>query len=194
MADGSGSGADLHPLQSPWTLWYYQAPANGSHSGGSGEWEQNLTAVGSFETVEGFWGYYRNAIWPSCIDFKSNYHLFKKGIQPMWEDPANEKGGKWVWAILSQLDKYWDNLVLGLIGEAIDPTGDEVCGAVISRRRAADRISVWNRTSDNKDLIMNLGKAIKKAVIDEVEHPPKFSMEWTVHMENNKTKPIRYTM
>lgn len=56
MADGSGSGADLHPLQSPWTLWYYQAPANGSHSGGSGEWEQNLTAVGSFETVEGFWG------------------------------------------------------------------------------------------------------------------------------------------
>lgn len=89
----------------------------------------------------------------------------------------------------------------------------QVCGAVISRRRAADRISVWNRTyvkvnrdlgqartaeslcsSDNKDLIMNLGKAIKKAVIDEVEHPPKFSMEWTVHMENNKTKPIRYTM
>ncbi|CAG8692284.1 14801_t:CDS:2, partial [Racocetra fulgida] len=26
----------------------------------------------------------------------SNYHLFKKGIKPMWEDPANEQGGKWV--------------------------------------------------------------------------------------------------
>lgn len=24
-------------------------------------------------------------------------HLFKKGIKPMWEDPANKKGGKWVY-------------------------------------------------------------------------------------------------
>lgn len=29
----------------------------------------------------------------------SNYHLFKLGIKPMWEDAANEKGGKWVMQI-----------------------------------------------------------------------------------------------
>jgi translation initiation factor 4E len=38
--------------------------------------------------------------------------LFKAGVQPMWEDPMNEKGGKWV-AGLSRgkreefLDSYW---------------------------------------------------------------------------------------
>lgn len=26
----------------------------------------------------------------------TDLHLFKEGIQPMWEDAANAKGGKWV--------------------------------------------------------------------------------------------------
>ena len=26
----------------------------------------------------------------------SNYHLFKEGIKPEWEDPVNDLGGKWV--------------------------------------------------------------------------------------------------
>lgn len=26
----------------------------------------------------------------------SDYHLFKQGIEPKWEDSANAKGGKWV--------------------------------------------------------------------------------------------------
>jgi translation initiation factor 4E len=26
----------------------------------------------------------------------TNLRLFKGGIKPMWEDPSNEKGGKWV--------------------------------------------------------------------------------------------------
>lgn len=38
------------------------------------------------------------------------------------------------------LDQYWENLVLGLVGETIDSDGNEICGAVISRRRAGENI------------------------------------------------------
>jgi len=26
----------------------------------------------------------------------SNYHLFKDGVEPKWEDPQNVRGGKWL--------------------------------------------------------------------------------------------------
>jgi translation initiation factor 4E len=45
----------------------------------------------------------------------SNYHLFKEGVQPMWEDPQNAKGGKWVTQVAKakkkELDSYWLNTV-----------------------------------------------------------------------------------
>jgi hypothetical protein len=35
-----------------------------------------------------------------------NYHVFKNGIKPMWEDPQNNKGGKWILLLKgSQKDK-----------------------------------------------------------------------------------------
>jgi hypothetical protein len=32
---------------------------------------------------------------PSKLPLGSNYHLFKLDVRPAWEDPHNEKGGKW---------------------------------------------------------------------------------------------------
>ena len=52
----------------------------------------------------------------------------------MWEDDANANGGKWVINLKSdknQLNAFWENLVLGMIGETID-VGDEITGAVVS--------------------------------------------------------------
>ena len=31
----------------------------------------------------------------SELAVKSDYHLFKKGVRPEWEDPQNKHGGKW---------------------------------------------------------------------------------------------------
>jgi translation initiation factor 4E len=45
---------------------------------------------------------------PLCCFFSStgNYHVFKNGIKPMWEDPQNNKGGKWILLLKgSQKDK-----------------------------------------------------------------------------------------
>jgi hypothetical protein len=41
--------------------------------------------------------------------------LFKEGIRPAWEDPVNESGGKWVYALRDReaLDDTWMNMVNG---------------------------------------------------------------------------------
>jgi translation initiation factor 4E len=41
---------------------------------------------------------YRFLKLPSQIPAGANYHLFKKGIKPAWEDPHNKKGGKWTFS------------------------------------------------------------------------------------------------
>ena len=48
--------------------------------------------------------------------------------------------------------KYWEELVLAIIGEQFD-VGNEICGAVVSTRANEDIISVWNKTNDNQEAI-----------------------------------------
>eukprot|EP00953_Heterococcus_sp_UTEX-ZZ885_P008207 4924-Heterococcus_DN1.PRE.2 len=73
--------------------------------------------------------------------------------RPEWEDAANATGGEWSCRerlTTHALDTYWENLVLGLIGETID-WGDEyvcmytvtvhaqICGArVVDKSRGKD--------------------------------------------------------
>lgn len=80
--------------------------------------------------------------------------LFKKGIQPRWEDVANKSGSELVASKSYSpevLDVFWENLVMGLIGETIDE-GDEICGCrVVNQTRKGKptyKIELWMRTTD----------------------------------------------
>jgi translation initiation factor 4E len=69
--------------------------------------------IATCRTVEEFWRCYSHLVRPNELVNKSasgkplstvnvfqvspsDYHLFKEGISPLWEDEANEKGGKWM--------------------------------------------------------------------------------------------------
>lgn len=42
----------------------------------------------------------------------SDYHLFKQGVRPVWEDSININGGKWIVRLKKGLaSRYWENLV-----------------------------------------------------------------------------------
>lgn len=60
---------------------------------------------------------YNNILAPTKLAIGSNYHLFKEGIRPMWEDPINAKGGKWIFTNArsrkARLDECWLNVVRG---------------------------------------------------------------------------------
>lgn len=152
-----------HPLENEWSFWYDKRPATSRRVRGEQDsYESNLREIGNFGTVEDFWRYYNHMVKPSKIETNANYHFFKKGIKPMWEDAQNSKGGKWVITMKDKglVDILWENVLLGLVGETLD-IEDEVCGAVFSRRKGGDRIAVWNRNRANEPAIMSIGRQLK---------------------------------
>lgn len=128
------------------------------------EYEAGLTVICEVSTVEEFCRYFNWLKPPSKLERNSNYHLFKQGIKPMWEDEANANGGKWVLTMKMNpqlLDRCWFYLALALIGEDLDES-DEICGAVVSLRSKVDRIQLWTRSKDDVEKINGIGKKLVK--------------------------------
>jgi hypothetical protein len=187
-----------HPLEYEWTFWYDKRPAAGKRLKGEQEsYESNLRAIGTFGTVEDFWRYYNHLVKPSKLELNSNYHFFKNGIKPMWEDSANSKGGKWVLTFKDKnlLDACWENVVLGLVGETLD-VENEITGAVMSRRKAGDRIAIWNKSKDNETAIMGVGRKLKALLgVD----PSKVQSSYQSHEDSMKSgasysNPAKYRL
>ncbi|CAG9800342.1 unnamed protein product [Chironomus riparius] len=149
-----------HPLQHPWTLWYFEPDRNKS-------WEDNQNKVSTFTTVEDFWSLFTHIKQPSEVKIGSDYSLFKEHIRPMWEDIANRNGGRWMITLgksqRPELDRYWIDTVLCLIGEAFD-SFDDICGAVVNIRAKGDKIAVWTGNSTNKDAVMEIGRKLKEGL------------------------------
>ena len=57
---------------------------------------QNLQLIGSFATCEKFWQIFCHLVRPGELTNHCDFHLFKKGIKPLWEDEANRYGGKFL--------------------------------------------------------------------------------------------------
>lgn len=136
-----------HPLSNRWTLWFTK-PASGKGD----NWNDLLEEVITFESVEEFWGVYNNISAVSDLALKSDYHLFKEGVRPEWEDPQNKHGGKWSFQFKEKravnIDELWLHTMLGAIGETLEDEEDgEVMGVVVNVRKAFYRIGVWTRTT-----------------------------------------------
>nr|SVE79698.1 EOG090X0BMA [Daphnia magna] len=105
-----------HPLQYTYCLWFSRR-APGKHAAPQ-SFDQNLRLVGRFASVEQFWSYYCHLIKPCELSGHSDFHLFKDGIKPMWEDDANRCGGKWIVRLRKGLaSRCWENLILAMLGE-----------------------------------------------------------------------------
>lgn len=186
---GATMKAPEHPLQFPWTVYHdtkskapFVHPKGPTEEGGTPflsappeteDYEAGLTVIGEFNTVESFCRYFNWLKPPSKLDRNSNYHIFKSGIKPMWEDPANSNGGKWVLTMKNNpalLDRCWTWLAMALVGEELEE-GDEICGAVVSLRSKVDRIQVWTRSKDDVERLNGIGrKLIKLLDVSEADN------------------------
>jgi hypothetical protein len=133
-----------------------------------------MKELGSFTTVEDFWRYFNHLPKPSDVFFDGEskkrvgtdnktieeYSLFKKGVFPGWEDPQNAPGGEFFCRQTFEgevLNLFWQNLVLGLVGETIEEgiSGDSL-SSVINGCRVSDkskgfpmfRLELWLNTRD----------------------------------------------
>ncbi|MCO5599882.1 hypothetical protein L7F22_053989 [Adiantum nelumboides] len=192
---------DEHPLEHKWTLYFDsktwnpstsqsssdppKSPALSASSSSATSWEATLKMLGQYDTVEKFMTTFRTLRRPSQLERNSNYHLFKNNIKPMWEDPANTKGGKWTITLRGSnqalLDRSWMWLVLALIGENIDEA-DDICGAVVSTRTKGDRIALWIRDKSNVDLVNKIGR--KFVSVLDLEKESGVSLEFSANMQD----------
>jgi translation initiation factor 4E len=141
------AGPGEHALKSTWIVWY--RPPTPKYS----DYEKSTVPLASISSVESFWAVYSHLKRPSLLPTVSDYHIFKKGIRPVWEDEANKRGGKWIVRLKKGVaDRYWENLLLALVGDQFAEAGDEVCGAVLSVRGGEDVLSVWTKNDGGRNI------------------------------------------
>jgi len=145
-----------HQLSQAWSLWYNR----GDHSL---TWAENQKVVGTMRTAEEFWQLQQLLCPPSSLPAGVDLALFRAGVSPDWEDAANIGGGRWVARREHrQVDDAWLNLLLFLIGEHADMRGELVTGAVVSVRKAGDRLALWISEADNLETVVEVGRAVKE--------------------------------
>ncbi|CAM4608235.1 unnamed protein product [Caretta caretta] len=151
---------DKHPLQNRWALWFFKNDK-------SKTWQANLRLVTKFSTAEDFWALYSHIQLASKLTSGCDYSLFKDGIEPMWEDNRNKRGGRWLITLAKQqrhteLDRFWLETLLCLIGETFGPYSEDICGAVINIRAKGDKIAIWTREAENRDGVTHIGRVYKE--------------------------------
>lgn len=86
----------------------------------------------------------------------------------MWEDEHCKDGGRWSLRVpKTHSNKYWEDLILALIGEQFT-NDNEILGLVISLRPHQDTISVWHKHGRDQAKIDQIKKDIETILkIDE---------------------------
>lgn len=202
-AEGGAAGAAakagqmVHPMEHVWTLYYDCQRFHGMAS--SDQYEATLKRIGQFSTLESFFDTFATLHRPSHLEKNANYHIFKDDVKPMWEDPANANGGRWVLTLRDTtqspigaamheavLNRSWLWLVLGLIGEDFDPD-NLVTGAVCSIRGKGDRITLWLRIKEPIDKVNEVGRRLLEFL--EIADEPSYQLEFGT---NSGEKDSRY--
>lgn len=167
------------PLSSVWVLWEQMA------SGGYA-----TRKVVSFKTVQEFW-----AIWnglPQPSELLENKRLvrdtpnapaamidaimiFRDGILPEWEHAANAKGGHFQMQLKpsaggGQIDEYWNNLVLGTIGNTMEAadliTGLRLVDKLSGKGKVTDaiRLELWYHSKASAQGVTQLKQSMERCL------------------------------
>lgn len=147
IASKASGDTSEHPLKYSWIVWY--RPPTSKHQ----DYEKSTIPLAQFATAEAFWAVYSHLKRPSCLPSVSDYHIFKRGIRPVWEDEENKRGGKWIIRLKKGVaDRYWEDLLLAIVGDQFAEAGEEVCGAVLSIRSGEDVLSIWTRIDGGRNI------------------------------------------
>uniref|UniRef100_A0A8D8A2G1 Eukaryotic translation initiation factor 4E type 2 n=1 Tax=Culex pipiens TaxID=7175 RepID=A0A8D8A2G1_CULPI len=120
-------------------------------------------------------------IYREPIFFRSS--LFpQSGIKPMWEDPGNVRGGKWVIRLKkNKIDRAWENVCMAMLGEQF-LVGPEICGVVLSTQFPEDLLSIWNRTATDTTSTNRIRDTLRRIL----NLPPSTHMEYKPHCDSLK--------
>ncbi|KAK6932279.1 Translation Initiation factor eIF- 4e [Dillenia turbinata] len=147
-----------HPLENSWTFWFDNPSAKSKQAA----WGSSIRPIYTFSTAEEFWSLYNNIHHPSKLAVGADFHCFKYKIEPMWEDPVCDNGGKWTVTFgRGKSDTCWLYTLLAMIGEQFDH-GDEICGAVVNVRNRQEKIALWTKNASNEAAQLSIGRQWKE--------------------------------
>ena len=167
-----------HPLANVWVFWWFRNDKSRS-------WEQNQEKVATVDTIEDFWQVFNYIEPASNLGQGCDYMVFKKGIQPDWEDFQNMSGGRWIHSSEKSnrgdvLDCRWLEIIFILIGEHAGDYADMVNGAVINIRTKRDKLAVWLKDANNMIGVMEIGRLVKHRL------GLRDGINFTIHREADK--------
>ncbi|KAG0207927.1 Eukaryotic translation initiation factor 4E type 2 [Mortierella sp. NVP41] len=167
------TSGSLHPLHFNWVFWFmHRAPGSKILN-----YESSMKKIATFGSVEDFWAVYSHLKRPHELPNVSDYHLFKQGVRPVWEDATNINGGKWIVRLKKGLaSRYWENLVMAVIGDQFD-VGSEICGVVLSIRGGEDILSLWNQSAHEGRINLKIRDTMKRVL----NLPAETIMEYKTH-------------
>ncbi|CAE8681289.1 unnamed protein product, partial [Polarella glacialis] len=180
------------PLKDTWVLWEQAVPAadvKGSN------YSDATKEVVPFKTAQEFWSIWNGVPQPSELiegnkritrDHPSGppssidaIMIFKQGVRPEWEDPLNQSGGHFQVQLKpniggAQIDEYWNNIVLGMVGGALEPydiiTGvrlvDKLAGA---KAAGVLRIEIWFSKFDDNAAVNLLRKNVERITMARLD-------------------------
>ncbi|RUS16437.1 eukaryotic translation initiation factor 4E type 3 [Endogone sp. FLAS-F59071] len=174
VGGGAGTtGGEIHPLHFTWVFWFMHRPPGAKIL----NYESSMKKIAAFASVEDFWAVYSHLRRPHELPNISDYHLFKQGVRPVWEDEFNINGGKWIVRLKKGLaSRYWEALVVAIIGDQFD-VGQEICGAVLSIRSSEDILSVWNQSAHEGRINLKIRDTMKRVL----NLPNDTIMEYKTH-------------
>ncbi|EMR08636.1 hypothetical protein PNEG_03112 [Pneumocystis murina B123] len=187
-----------HPLMHKWTLWFTKPLTPGQRANTTDAWADSLKEVITFDSVEEFWGIYNNIAKASQLPPKSDYHLFKTGVRPEWEDKQNQRGGRWSYNNRDRrsvnIDELWLHIMLAAIGETLENEGDnEVMGVVVNIRKGFVRLGLWTRSTSNEEVLRAIGKRFREAMkIPDKEMIEFYSHSDSAHSGSTRAKSKMY--
>jgi len=172
------------PLRYTWSIWEQIMQSTDK----SAQYSDATHKVASFATVQEFWKLWNHMPQPSELleqkrmvrEQPDGLHvidaimIFRDNIRPEWEDKMNANGGHFQFQLKpavggGQVDEYWNNLVLGMIGATIEPanmiTGVRLVDK-LSGPRAANviRLEVWFSNYDDQGAVQTLKKNVEKCM------------------------------
>ncbi|KEG11456.1 eukaryotic translation initiation factor eIF-4E [Trypanosoma grayi] len=164
---GIDKGLKKHPLNRAWTLWYDSLSTYDSQ-----QWELSLVEVMTVRTVEDFFTMLHYCKPPHVLRISAQYHFFREGVKPMWEDPSNKAGGK-IWV---SLDEKGGGDAGGKKWDTANATGGGGSGDAATAAAANNNAANANNNSSSGNNANHHGKAKKEE--QEGEKKPELDAIW----------------
>lgn len=119
------------------------------------------------------------------MPYGTTLHIFQAGIKPVWEDPALAKGSRFqLKSEKSHTSKYWEDLLLAVIGEQIGTKSQMIAGLVLNLKPQFDKIGIWFTDCDDGEEIAR----IKEDILNILQIPER-ELEYEVFQEISSKRP-----